>query len=711
MRIPLDYYRIIGLPLQATAEQIEQAYQDRLRQTPHLEYTQGTLAARKELLDIAYEVLSDPEQRSAYDANYLLSNHDLSEEEVALPQIQSEEEEALAVAPHTPMLEVDTPQQLLGALLILYELGEYQRVRYLAEWVLAHPNDAFPVLSEDQELSSPMQGDLVLTLALACWELGRELWRQGQYEAAGEAVENGYQVLLDWDVFPELRQDMASELDKLCPYRIFELVSQRDRDEASVAKAITLLEEMFEQRGGIDGEIPDESGLDIDEFLHFVQQIRAYLTASEQEELFAKEAQRPSGVGMYLAACSGIARGFAYWDPHSIFRAQRFLQKLEQQHQQPTSTTDVYLEQSICALLLGNTDTAIDQIQKTQETESLAQIQAYASQAGESPDFLLGLCQYAEQWLNSVLFPKFLDLAHQSPSLKDYFASESVQQTLEAFQQEDASQQELGETTTATWGATNESQQESGLKQWNLPVSESTSSQASASTQSATSSSPRRRKRRVTQRLGVSSQVSRMMTLIVVTGVGLGAMALFAFGLYRGVSALWANLWNNQSVEGNSEPLAIQLNTPILEIPSSDSASPSQQQSDASPSLTRQRAEQLVRRWLNSKAQALGPDHQIEALDQILTNPLLSSWETRAQIFERNNWYQYFRHSITIESFSDSGNNANQGQVTATVREVAKFYQDGKLSKSRSYDSTVKVRYDLVRENKAWRIKGVKVLS
>jgi len=45
------------------------------------------------------------------------------------------------------------------------------------------------------------------------------------------------------------------------------------------------------------------------------------------------------------------------------------------------------------------------------------------------------------------------------------------------------------------------------------------------------------------------------------------------------------------------------------------------------------------------------------------------------------------------------------------VREVAKFYQDGKLSKSRSYDSTVKVRYDLVRENKAWRIKGVKVLS
>jgi hypothetical protein len=724
VRIPLDYYRIIGLPLQATAEQIEQAYQDRLRQTPHSEYSQGTLAARKELLDLAYDVLSDPEQRSAYDANYLLSNYEVSEEEVALPQIQSEQEEALAVTPHTPMLEVDTPQQLLGALLILYELGEYQRVRHLAEWVLADPGHAFGSSSENQELSSAMHGDLILTFALACWELGRELWRQEQYEAAGEAVERGYQELVDWEVFPELRQDMAGELEKLCPYRIFELVSERDRvQEDSVPKAIALLEGMFEQRGGIDGEIPDDSGLNIDEFLHFVQQIRTYLTAPEQEELFAKEAQRPSAVGMYLAACAGIARGFAYWEPHYILKAQRFLKQLQQNHQQPGSTTDLYLEQAICTLLLGETETAINQIQKTQETESLAQIQAYASQAGDSPDFLLGLCNYAQEWLESVLFPKFLDLADQSASLKDYFASESVQQTLESFQEKETLQEETWEqeepTASVTHASETSSQQEHELQQWHLPVSAPTSNQSSepAVNQPSPVSRPRRRKSRSNKRLRFSSKASRIMALMAVSGVGLGAIALFVFGVYRGVNALWANLFDQQSksVQQESDPLAIELNNPVVEIPSPDSGSQEQQdsaESDATMPLNRDRAEQVIRTWLDSKAKAFGPDHQIEALNQILTGSLLSSRKSQAQQYEQNNWYQYFSHSLSIESFSYPAENVTtEAQITATVREVAKFYRNGNLTEARSYDSTLKVRYDIVRENKTWRIEGIEVLN
>jgi len=713
VRIPLDYYRIIGLPLQATAEQVEQAYQDRLRQTPHSEYSQETLAARKKLLDVAYEVLSDFEQRSAYDANYLLSNSEVSEEEVALPQIPSEQEEALAVTPHTPMLEVDTPQQLLGALLILYELGEYQRVHYLAEWVLADPSRAFPSFSPNRELSSAMYGDLILTLALAGWELGRELWRQAEYEAAGETVERAHQALVDWEAFPELRQDIASELEKLCPYRIFELLSERDRDEASVPKAIALLEGMFEQRGGIDGEIPDESGLNIDEFLHFIQQIRADLTAPEQEELFAKEAQRPSAVGMYLAACAGIARGFAYWEPHYILKAQGFLNQLQQNYQKPGNTADVYLEQAICTLLLGETETAINQVQKTQETESLAQIQAYASQAGDSPDFLLGLCHYTEQWLESVLFPKFLELADQPASLKDYFASESVQQTLESFQDNAPLQKETEEQQKPAIppSSPNVSQQEHELKQWHFPVSESDASSEATSPQASSASALRQRKPRRRQRRRLSSQASRIMALIAISGVGLGAIALFGFGVYREVNALWTNLFDeaSPSVELEGEPLAIELNNPLVELPSSESQK--QEESAAIP-LNRDRAEQIIRTWFDSKAKAFGPDHQIEALDEILTGSLLSSRKAQAQQYEQNNWHQYFSHSLNIESFSYPAENVTtKGQITATIREVAKFYGNGNLNESRSYDSTLKVRYDVVRENKTWRIERIEVLN
>ncbi len=684
MRIPLDYYRIIGGHLQATAEQIEQAYQDRLRQTPHSEYSQETLAARKELLDLAYEVLSDPEQRSEYDANYLLKAYNITTEEeaVALPHIQREEEEAVAIAPQTPILEVETPQQLLGALLILYELGEYERVRDLAAWVLAHPERA--TSSQDHPLSQSMQADLVLTLVLADWELGRELWRQEQYEAAGETVVAGYQILEDWNLFPELRQEMASELEKLSPYRIFELLSQRDEDQEKVGLALQLLETMLEKRGGIDGENPDRSGLNVEEFLHFVQQIRSYLTAAEQEELFTKEAQRPSGVGIYLAACAAAARGFAYLEPNYIFKAKRFFRKLERDHQQENSQTDVKLEQSVCALLLGETETAINQIEKSRDQSSIAQIQSYASEAGESPDLLLGLCRYAEEWLESVLFPKFLDLRDKSASLKDYFASSSVQETLESYQSPPSSENEETETQVSA-----------------LPEDSSVVSESSSHSSESTKPSLRRRKPRPSRRLRLSTRGSRIVALLVMSGVGLSAIALVLLGLYRGATAIWATLFE----VGDRFEIAIEVNNPPLEIPSPES------NDGSSVILNEAIAQEIVRSWLSRKAQAFGPQHQAEALEGILTDSLLSQWKARSQTLENNNQYQYFRHSVQVENLAFSPDNPNEARITAQVREISKFYRDGELSEEDSYDSTLRVRYDVVRDDETWLIDRIEVIS
>ena len=71
MRIPLDYYRILGLPIQATAEQLSQAHRDRTLQLPRREYSEVAIEARKALIDEAYTVLADGEQRQAYDAQFL----------------------------------------------------------------------------------------------------------------------------------------------------------------------------------------------------------------------------------------------------------------------------------------------------------------------------------------------------------------------------------------------------------------------------------------------------------------------------------------------------------------------------------------------------------------------------------------------------------------------------------------------------------------
>ncbi|QYO62996.1 PAS domain S-box protein [Leptolyngbya sp. 7M] len=45
MRIPLDYYRILGLPIQATAEQLQQAHRDRIQQLPRREFSEAAIVA------------------------------------------------------------------------------------------------------------------------------------------------------------------------------------------------------------------------------------------------------------------------------------------------------------------------------------------------------------------------------------------------------------------------------------------------------------------------------------------------------------------------------------------------------------------------------------------------------------------------------------------------------------------------------------------
>ncbi|MGB8687789.1 MAG: DnaJ domain-containing protein, partial [Microcoleus sp.] len=80
MLIPLDYYRILGLPIQATAEQLHQAHRDRTLQLPRREYSEVAIVARKQLLDEACAVLSDSDGRKAYDASFLAKTYDRESE-------------------------------------------------------------------------------------------------------------------------------------------------------------------------------------------------------------------------------------------------------------------------------------------------------------------------------------------------------------------------------------------------------------------------------------------------------------------------------------------------------------------------------------------------------------------------------------------------------------------------------------------------------
>jgi hypothetical protein len=420
--VPLDYYRILGLPIQATAEQLQQAHRDRSRQYPRREYSDVANDLRKQLIDEAYAVLSDPEERQIYDASFLaktLKNDSGTplDPRQSIDQAQSSSAE---FDPHAPSIEIE-PEQLVGALLILQELGEYELVLKLA---LPHLEANNISLKQgkfgDPQLVVP---DIVLTLALACLELGREQWQQGQYQKAATSLETGQELLLREELFPNVRGEIQADLYKLRPYRILELLALPESKVKERRHGLELLRDMLEERQGIDGNGDDRSGLNVDDFLRFIQQLRSHLTAGEQQELFEAEARRPSAVATYLAVYALIARGFANRQPALIRRASLMLTHLARRQ-------DVHLEQAVCALLLGQTEQASHALDLTQEHDVLEFIRENSK---DSPDLLPGLCLYGERWLQSEVFPYFRDLISAKASLKDYFADPNCQAYLESL--------------------------------------------------------------------------------------------------------------------------------------------------------------------------------------------------------------------------------------------------------------------------------------
>ncbi len=824
MRIPLDYYRILGLPSQATAEQLQQAHRDRTQQLPRREFSEAAISARKTLIDQAYALLSNPTERQDYDDGLLLAKpYDLPDG-TDLESFSGDSAERRAASDpaefgaDSPSIELEE-SEFVGALLILLELGEYELVLrlgrpYLSNGSLSLKNGQF---GEPEIVSA----DVVLTVALAYLELGREQWQQGQYENAATSLESGQELLLREGLFVNIRGEMQADLFKLRPYRILELVLLPDGQEERRRQGILLLEDMLHDRGGIDGSGDDLSGLSVDDFLRFIQQLRSYLTSAEQQVLFESEARRPSAVATYLAVYALLARGFAQRQPALIRRAKLLLLRLG-------SHQDVHLEQAVCSLLLGQTEEASRALELSQEFESLAFIREHSQ---TSPDLLPGLCLYSERWFQNEVFPHFRDLQQQPASLTDYFADEEVQLYLEELPAE-------AEVASRAYSATAQPQSRSELRPAAQIDSRSPSRELSRSAAAAErahhvhsgssngqgnptvgtaildpqlnarssppaeavalngaaaradrsrsesppadshrTDSPRSEQARVSRqnppeaqrqatarpparRPGLPANL-RLDRILLLAALGLlGVMLLgFLFGklINRPQPTSSANAVDNPDA-GNA-PGSLRGIEPAFSAFANRQA---KTMSASSSAVTEETAPQIIQTWLDAKSAALGQSHQIEALDQILAEPVLAEQRTRAEAVKAENSYWKLTHSnveiLSVEPSPDSASSdpsadpspdpsadpsagntdtaqdgsdplgvelspdaegdaaatadaANQASIEASVSEKADFYNGGELDQAISYDSTVRVRYELVRQDDQWRIQSMSVLE
>ncbi|MEM9265350.1 MAG: IMS domain-containing protein [Cyanobacteria bacterium P01_F01_bin.13] len=661
MQIPLDYYRILGLPMQATAEQLEQAHRDRTLQLPRREYSEFAIQSRKQLIDIAYEALQDSAKRQTYDAQLL----------------------AAGAAPASIDIQDD---QLIGALLILLELGEYELVIRLGRPYLSSGSSSLG------DNSQAALADVVLTVGLACLELGREQWQQHQYENAAESLETGLELMIRESVFPEMQADIQADLDKLKPYRILELVARPLADKSARQQGITLLKSMLETRGGIDGANDDASGLNVEDFLRFVQQLRSYLTSAEQQDIFEAEAQRPSSVGIYLSVYALLARGFAKHQPNLVRQAKQRLALL-------TERQDVYLEQAVCAVLLGQTEEATYALERSHENEPISFIKGHSAGA---PDLLPGLCLYTERWLQQDVFPFFRDLDQRSVTLKDYFANEQVQAYLEAMPPEDTGATSRFGTSGSSFGTA----QALGLGAAAAGAGAAAVETPTYTAEEVSSLSPEGQLTEMSTSVGFdeppvksrrrsSSPKWGRLALVLL----LGLLALGLLGLIMAQLLSWfGGLFGGPKIE--SDPLDIDVARPTIEIPAEDS--PLAVSDDVQVI-----AEETIQSWYAAKAEAMGPSWDVTALEGILLEPALSEWTRRVQVNQRDGVHVEYEQTVQNLSTEEIGD--DQIKVTADVEENAEAYQFGVLSDAASFQEQLTVEYTLKKQDDKWMIESFAV--
>lgn len=400
VRVPLDYYRVLMLSARADEHQIEQAYRERIDLKPGerswlLEFSPQAVEARAQMIQEAASVLLNPEARRNYDEHLMPADPTLTVEETRLP----------------------------GVLCLYCEAGEYQAALDLAQHML--------------EQGHPARSDAILARAIARLTLGREAWQQGSYEEAARSLQAGLAELEECQAFPQMQAEIRIDLGKLRPYRILQLLSHEAHAPAPAGRetlvlrtadangerqqGLALLKAMLDERGGIEGVGQDGSGLSTEDFLRFIQRVRRHLTLKEQQELFEREAERPSMVAAYLAVQVLLAAGYLENRPALVRRARGYLARLAQRQ-------DVHLEQAICSLLLGQTEDALAHLRSTQEVEALQFIEEHS--AG-SPDHLPGLCRFTEKWFQEEVFPEFRGLEAAQVTLQAYFDNPQVQAYLD----------------------------------------------------------------------------------------------------------------------------------------------------------------------------------------------------------------------------------------------------------------------------------------
>ncbi|KAI3432032.1 uncharacterized protein J3R85_007697 [Psidium guajava] len=706
--LPIDFYRVLGAEPHFLGDGIRRAYEARASKPPQYGFSSEALISRRQILQAACETLAKPSSRRDY-------NQGLAED-----------------AKETILTQVPW-DKVPGALCVLQESGEAELVLRIGEDLLK------------ERLPKGFKQDVVLVMALAYVDMSRDAMALNPPDFIGgcEALERALKLLQEEgasSLAPDLRAQIDETLEEITPRCVLELLglplgdAHKTRREEGLHGVRNIL---WAVGGG--GAAAIAGGFTREDFMN-----EAFLrmTATEQVDLFAATPGNipAESFEVYGVALALVANAFVGKKPHLIQDADNLFQQLQQTKVGLGNAASVYiprenreidfaLERGLCSLLVGELDDCrswlgLDDVNSPFRDPSIIDFVLENSKDDEDND-LPGLCKLLETWLMEVVFPRFRDTKDIQFKLGDYYDDPTVLRYLEKLEGGGSSAlaaaaaiAKIGAEASAVIDNVKDSaiqalqkvfplgqsKEDTGVKEdmgpdYSVPSSESMEPFRSPNGDDlANISEASGKDDLVSEKDGysITDNIKDASVKIMCAGLVIGAMTLVSLKCFPARSG--SSLLRKE--------VGSAMASDVVNGGSSRDELP-----EDSPRMDAKLAESLVRRWQFIKSQALGPDHCLEKLPEVLDGQMLKIWTNRADEIAHNGWFwDYSLISLTIDSVTLSMD-GRRATVEATLEESACLTDVNNPERNDSYNKIYTTRYEMFHANSDWKITEGAVLK
>lgn len=712
--IPIDFYRILGAEPHFLGDGIRRAYEAKVSKPPQYGFSQDALVSRRQILQAACDTLANPSSRRDY-------NQGLADDEFD------------TILTQVPWDKVP------GALCVLQEAGETELVLQICESLLK------------ERLPKSFKQDVVLVMSLSYVDISRDAMALSppDFIKGSELLERALNLLQEEGasgLAPHLQAQIDETLEEINPRCVLELLALPLGDDYQAKRADGLqgVRNILWAVGG-GGAAAIAGGFTREEFMNAAFR---HMTATEQVDLFAAT---PSNIPaesfeVYGVALALVSQAFMAKKPHLIQDAENLFQQLQQTKvsatgnpltvytERETREIDFALERGLCALLVGEIDECrswlgLDSESSTYRDPSIVSfVLEHSSDSGEN-DTLPGLCKLLETWLMEVVFPRFRETQGTTFKLGDYYDDPTVLRYLERLEGVGSSPLaaaaaivKIGAEATAVLDSVKFSAIQALKKVFPLGQSdENINSDIPYEINSSQVEENEDLQRQSEQddlpnALGFSDglahdeldeqglitrKIKDLILKIACGGVAVGLLTLL--GLKFGPSRSGRKEFSVLQKDMNSSLAPEVVN--VVEGISID------EKSAEFPRMTASLAENLVRNWQNIKSQALGPDHCLGKLSEVLDGQMLKIWTDRAAEIAEHGWFwEYTLQNLSIDSVTISLD-GRRASVEATLEESAHLTDPAHPESNDSYNSSYSTRYELVYTSSGWKITEGAVLK